>query len=112
MVTNAEKCGIILSDTNTDLVCSGKEEIMDKADKITALYCRPSQEDMRIGESKSIQNQKIILERYAKEHFLTNLRFFVDDGFSGVNFERNGLRERLDEVEHGNVSTVITKDLS
>lgn len=80
--------------------------------KITALYCRLSQEDARLGESESIQNQKIILERYAKEHHFPNIRFFVDDGFSGVSFEREGLQEMLDEVEAGNVSTVITKDLS
>ena len=82
---------------------------MFKADN---LYCRLSQEDMQIGESESIQNQKIILERYAKEHLFTNIRFFVDDGISGVSFERKGLQEMLDEVERGNVATVITKDLS
>lgn len=85
---------------------------MIKADKITALYCRLSQEDMRIGESESIQNQKIILERYAKEHMFPNIRFFVDDGITGVSFERKGLQEMLDEVERGNVAIVITKDLS
>lgn len=80
--------------------------------KITALYCRLSQEDARLGESESIQNQKIILERYAKEHCFPNIRFFVDDGISGVSFERDGLQAMLDEVEAGNVATVITKDLS
>lgn len=85
---------------------------MVQADKITALYCRLSQEDMRMGESESIQNQKIILERYAKEHCFANLRFFVDDGISGVSFEREGLKSMLEEVEAGHVSTVITKDLS
>lgn len=85
---------------------------MLQADKITALYCRLSQEDMRAGESESIQNQKLILERYAKEHCFLNPRFFVDDGISGVSFEREGLQEMLDEVEAGNVSAVIVKDLS
>lgn len=80
--------------------------------KITALYCRLSQEDMRLGESESIQNQKKILEHYAKEHHFPNIRFFVDDGVSGVDFEREGLQEMLDEVEAGNVAIVITKDLS
>ena len=65
--------------------------------RITALYCRLSQEDARLGESESIQNQKIILERYAKEHHFPNIRFFVDDGISGVSFERNGLQSMLDE---------------
>ena len=83
---------------------------MLQAGKITALYCRLSQEDMQAGESESIQNQKIILQRYADDHHFFNTRFFVDDGFSGVSFEREGLQAMLREVEAGNVATVITKD--
>ena len=85
---------------------------MLQTDKITALYCRLSQEDMQAGESESIQNQKMILQKYADEHHFFNTRFFVDDGFSGVSFEREGLQAMLHEVEAGNVATVITKDLS
>ena len=85
---------------------------MVQTSKITALYCRLSQEDMQAGESESIQNQKLILQKYADEHHFFNTRFFVDDGFSGVSFEREGLQSMLREVEAGNVSTVITKDLS
>lgn len=85
---------------------------MLQTDKITALYCRLSQEDLQAGESGSIQNQKLILQKYAEEHHLFNTRFFVDDGFSGVSFEREGLQSMLREVEAGNVATVITKDLS
>ena len=54
---------------------------MLQSDKITALYCRLSQEDLQAGESGSIQNQKVILQRYADEHHFLNTRFFVDDGF-------------------------------
>jgi len=85
---------------------------MVQADKITALYCRLSQEDMQNGESESIQNQKLILQKYAEQNHFFNTRFFVDDGFSGVSFERDGLQAMLKEVEAGNVATVITKDLS
>ena len=85
---------------------------MLQTDKITALYCRLSQEDMQAGESESIQNQKLILQKYADEHHFFNTRFFVDDGFSGVSFEREGLQAMLHEVEAGNVATVITTDLS
>lgn len=67
---------------------------------------------MQAGESESIQNQKLILQKYADEHRLLNTRFFVDDGFSGVSFERDGLQAMLQEVEAGRVATVITKDLS
>ena len=79
---------------------------MLQADKITALYCRLSQEDMQAGESESIQNQKLILQKYADDHHFFNTRFFVDDGFSGVSFEREGLQSMLREVEAGNVATV------
>jgi DNA invertase Pin-like site-specific DNA recombinase len=86
---------------------------MHQSDKITALYCRLSQEDLNAGDSMSIQNQKIILQRYADENRLFNTQFFVDDGFSGVDFEkREGLQSMLREVETGKVATVITKDLS
>ena len=56
--------------------------------KTTALYCRLSREDLQAGESESIQNQKIILQKYADEHHLFNTKFYVDDGVSGVSFER------------------------
>ncbi len=81
-----------------------------KPNKITALYCRLSQEDLQAGESGSIQNQKLILQKYADEHHFFNTQFFVDDGFSGVSFEREGLQAMLREVEAGNVGAVITKD--
>jgi len=83
-----------------------------KSDKITALYCRLSQEDDLGGESMSIQNQRKILKEYADSNHFFNTRFFIDDGFSGVSFDREGLQQMLAEVEAGNVSTVIVKDLS
>lgn len=70
---------------------------MLQSNKITALYCRLSQEDMQAGESGSIQHQKMILQRYADEHHFLNTKFFVDDGFSGVSFEREGLQAMLQE---------------
>jgi len=81
--------------------------------KITALYCRLSQEDEKNGDSMSIQNQKMLLQNYADKNNFTNTRFFIDDGFSGVDFEkREALQQLLREVEAGRVATVITKDLS
>ena len=50
---------------------------------------------MQAGESESIQNQKLILQKYADDHHFFNTRFFVDDGFSGVSFEREGLQSML-----------------
>lgn len=51
---------------------------MEQGKKITALYCRLSQEDMRTSESESIQNQKLILQKYADEHHFLNTRFYID----------------------------------
>ena len=80
--------------------------------KITALYCRLSQEDERLGESLSIENQKAILLEYAKKNHFPNPVFFVDDGYSGTNYDRPGFQSMLAEIEAGHVGIVITKDLS
>ncbi|MBQ2931788.1 MAG: recombinase family protein, partial [Clostridia bacterium] len=81
-------------------------------DKITALYCRLSQDDGREGESNSITNQKAILEKYAKDHQMTPYKIYVDDGVSGTTFERDGFKEMLSDIEQGLISTVVVKDLS
>lgn len=81
-------------------------------EKITALYCRLSQEDANEGDSNSITNQKDILLRYAKEHRFPNPTFFVDDGYSGTNYDRPGFQQMLSEIEAGKVVVVLTKDLS
>ena len=80
--------------------------------KITALYCRLSQEDERAGESLSIENQKSILLSYCKDHHFPNPVFFVDDGVSGVTYDRPGFQAMLAEIEAGHVAVCITKDLS
>ncbi len=80
--------------------------------KITALYCRLSQEDERLGESLSIEHQKEILLRYAREHRFPNPTFFVDDGWSGTDFNRPGFQKLLAEIEAGHVGVLLTKDLS
>ncbi len=81
-------------------------------DKITALYCRLSQDDMLQGESNSITNQKAILKKYAEDSGFSNLVYYVDDGVSGTTFERDGFKAMMADVEAGKVGTVITKDLS
>ena len=80
--------------------------------RITALYCRLSRDDELSGESMSIQTQKAILEQYAKEHGLTNCQYFVDDGFSGTNFNRPDFQRMLALVEEDKVAVVCVKDLS
>lgn len=81
-------------------------------DKITALYCRLSQDDMIDGESNSITNQKMILKKYADDNGFRNTVFYVDDGISGTTFERDGFKAMMADVEAGRVGIVITKDLS
>ena len=80
--------------------------------KITALYERLSHDDERAGESVSIENQKRILEDYARKNGFTNIRHFTDDGVRGTTFKRPGLDCMLDEIRAGNVATVIIKDQS
>ena len=81
-------------------------------DKITALYCRLSQDDMLAGESNSITNQKDILLRYAQDNRFPNPQFYVDDGFSGTNFDRPDFQRMISDMEAGRIGTIITKDLS
>ena len=80
--------------------------------KITILYCRLSNEDALDGESNSIANQKAILTKYAKKHGFINIRTFVDDGYTGTNFNRPGIQEALSLVEQGLVENFIVKDMS
>ena len=87
---------------------------MQKKDavKITALYERLSRDDEQVGESNSIQNQKMYLEDYARQKGLRNIRHFSDDGYSGTNFNRPGFAALLEEIEAGHVETLVVKDLS
>ena len=81
--------------------------------KYTALYSRLSREDLAIdGDSVSIQHQKTMLEKYAKENGFSNPIHFVDDGFSGGTFDRPEWKKMIAEIENGNISTVISKDMS
>ncbi|MFQ8638115.1 MAG: DUF4368 domain-containing protein [Acutalibacteraceae bacterium] len=81
-------------------------------DNITALYARLSQEDALDGESNSIANQKKILLKYAQDNGFPNPTFFIDDGVSGVTFDRPGWNEMIHLAEAGTVKTVIVKDMS
>ena len=76
------------------------------------MYCRLNRDDELSGDSMSIQTQKIILERYAKEHGFPNIRWFIDDGYSGTNFDRPDFRRMLALVEEDKVAVVCVKDLS
>ena len=81
-------------------------------DKITALYCRLSRDDELQGDSNSIKNQKTILQKYADDNGFTNTEFFVDDGYSGTNFDRPDWQRLISQVEEGRIGTIIVKDMS
>jgi len=83
-----------------------------QSDKITALYRRLSNDDGYEGESNSISHQKSMLEEHAKRNDFTNYRHFIDDGWSGVNFERLSFTEMMSLVKEGKVGTLIVKDMS
>lgn len=79
----------------------------------TALYCRLSKDDdMAQGDSESIKTQKAMLTQYAKEHGFMVVEIYVDDGWSGLNFDRPDFNRMLDDIEAGRIDVVITKDLS
>ena len=79
---------------------------------ITALYCRLSRDDGMEGDSNSIANQKRLLSKYAKENGFANTKYYVDDGYTGTNFNRPDFQKMLDDMEMGYISTVIVKDMS
>ena len=77
-----------------------------------ALYCRLSRDDNMDSESNSIQNQKKILQKAAKEKGYTDTLFFVDDGITGTTMNRPGFQKMLRAIEAGYISAVFVKDLS
>ena len=79
---------------------------------ITALYCRLSRDDGTDGDSNSVANQKRLLTQKARELGLGNTKFYVDDGYTGTNFNRPGFQAMLDDIDMGYVTTVMVKDLS
>ncbi|GHU94827.1 recombinase [Clostridia bacterium] len=107
---SAENCAII--GTLQASSPPERESIMNRQNsKITALYSRLSKDDLLTGESQSISNQKLNLERYAKEHGFANPRHYSDDGYSGVDFDRPSWQEMMTEVEAGNVGVILVRTL-
>lgn len=85
-----------------------------RTDKLTLgfAYLRLSNEEAQGGESSSITNQRMIVQNYCKQNGITLVREFVDDGYSGGNFDRPAFQEMMCQLEQGKANTVITKDLS
>ena len=93
-----------------------KEAILKLSDNhkfgTAALYCRLSRDDNMDTESNSIQNQKKLLQRVAREKGYTDTLFFVDDGITGTTMKRPGFQKMLTAIEAGYISAVFVKDLS
>jgi len=102
-------------DERSSYSSSQREQIVQRSSQRvhgTALYLRLSRDDGSDAESNSIGNQRELLRRYAKEHRLCVFDEFVDDGWSGTNFDRPSFQRMMEEVEAGNVNTILVKDLS
>ena len=106
------ECGIIpvSNPVMADRAQKGAE--MKQSEKITAIYCRLSRDDELAGESNSISNQKSIISKFCRDNGFKNLQYFVDDGYSGTNFNRPAWTELLDKIENGEVGTLVVKDMS
>ncbi len=76
------------------------------------IYLRVSLEDGDRQESNSINNQRKLIYEYLKQNNFKHYSEFIDDGATGTNFEREGFKKLLEEIESGNINTVITKDVS
>ena len=81
-------------------------------EKYTILYARLSQDDGSQGDSNSIQNQRLMLQKYAKDNRFENVKFLCDDGATGTNFNRPAFQEAMTLIENGEAATLIVKDMS
>lgn len=102
-----------LNDSLYDVLFNQKYSKASGGDKsVTALYARLSRDDEIDTESNSITNQRKILCKYAEDNGFTDTRFYFDDGISGTHFDRPGFQQMMNDVENGEVGTIIVKDLS
>ena len=79
---------------------------------VAGLYCRLSKDDGNSVESMSIWSQKVMLKQYAESNGIAIYDYYVDDGYSGTNFERPSFKKMITDIENGKINCVITKDLS
>lgn len=74
------------------------------------IYCRLSNDDERDGESVSIENQKLLLQRYVRERGWNEVDTYVDDGYSGTNFQRPGVQRLIADAKAGRINVILVKD--
>jgi DNA invertase Pin-like site-specific DNA recombinase len=110
MLDNFPRSRIFINNTDLRQTADGKEGGINM--KMTALYLRLSRDDGTGGESESINNQRSFLRDYCKKNNLTDISEYIDDGYSGLSFDRPGFNKMLEDIESGAIGIVITKDLS
>lgn len=76
------------------------------------LYIRLSRDDLRLGESLSVENQRIFLTNYCKEQGWTDVTEYVDDGYTGVNFDRPSFKRMMEDVKKKKINLIVCKDMS
>ena len=76
---------------------------------IAGIYLRLSRDDERAGESLSIENQKILVTKYVKEKGWEIKDVYIDDGYSGTNFDRPGVKRLLDDAKAGEINTIVER---
>jgi DNA invertase Pin-like site-specific DNA recombinase len=86
--------------------------VINQQQKLGAIYLRLSRDDGGDSESNSITNQREMLLRYASDKNIIVINEYVDDGVSGLTFERNGFKQMIADIEGGKIGTIICKDLS
>jgi DNA invertase Pin-like site-specific DNA recombinase len=76
------------------------------------IYCRLSKDDIGVGDSSSILSQKSMLEKFVNENGWLVFDFYIDDGYSGTNYDRPGFQRMIDDVDAGKINMIVVKDLS
>ena len=86
--------------------------MINKRQNTAAVYCRLSRDDGGDAQSNSISTQRMMLEKYAQDHGFAVFDEYIDDGISGLTFERANFKRMIEDIEAGKVDAVIVKDLS
>ena len=76
------------------------------------IYCRLSNDDERDGESVSIENQKLLLQSYVRQRGWNEIAVYCDDGYSGTNFDRPGVKRLIEDAKAKKINLILVKDLS
>ena len=88
----------------------GKIQMIEKTYNV-GIYCRLSNDDERDGESVSIENQKLLLQSYVRQRGWNEIAVYCDDGYSGTNFDRPGVKRLIEDAKAKKINLILVKDL-